>query len=297
MTFTITPGLHPHVPEDEYHADKTHLSASAAKTLLGKREPGDSWALRFGSLVHMMLLEPSRFDRDYVTLDPNVHGLNAKGEPTDAYANTTNWKRAVKAVEAEGKRVASDDDVRRARAMVEAVKAHPTAATLLDLATDTELSAYGVNSTLAAEGVAAPVRGRFDLIGPGFVADVKTTGDADPSGGKGFRFGLTNFGYHLSAANYLDLAQQHDRAAEVFVFINVERDPTPAGVHRVSVCQLTAEALDKGRADMAKACRLWLDNNKTVTLPDYGTGFHTVDLLPWAYADNAGDYEELGESE
>ena len=34
MTFTITPGLHPDVPEDEYHADKTLTSTDGMVTLV-----------------------------------------------------------------------------------------------------------------------------------------------------------------------------------------------------------------------------------------------------------------------
>ena len=281
-----SPGLHPDVDEDEYHADTTHLSASAAKILLGKRPPSPSWVLAFGSLVHMLLLEPGRFEQTYVTADPAVIGVKADGSRADNPTATMAWKRAVEEVEASGLRVTSPDDHRRAQDMVAAVMAHPTARRLVELSTDREISAYGVNSESGA-----PVRGRFDLLGDGFIADLKTIGDASP---EGFRKSLTGFGYHLSAANYLDLANQHGLDADVFAFINVEREPTPGGQHRVSVCQLTQEALQKGSDDMAKACQVWLDNGKKVYLPDYGDGFHTVDLLPWAYRDNDQDYEELG---
>jgi hypothetical protein len=43
---------------------------------------------------------------------------------------------------------------------------------------------------------------------------------------------------------------------------------------------------------MAEACRRWLDLGR-VELPQYGEGFFTVDLPPWAYRAGATTYEEI----
>lgn len=275
------------VPEGDYHADGTHLSASAAKTLLGHRPPDSTAALEFGSLVHMLLLEPERFEREYCPLNAAEVGLKADGTRADNPTNTNAWKRAVAKAKAEGLKVVAAEDVERGRAMVEAVKAHPTAGRLVDLATDREISLYGVERETGAQ-----IRGRLDLLGPGFVADLKTIGDATPT-----KFGATAhaFGYHISAANYLNLCAQNNIGVETFAFLLVEKMPTPGGRYRVSVVQLDDEAIAEGARLMTEACRRWLALGHVVDLPDHGDGWHTVSLPPWAYRGGFDTYDELTE--
>jgi hypothetical protein len=273
------------IPEATYHGDTTTLSASSAKVLLGKRSPEDSWHLRFGTFCHVALLEPERLS-EYVSLDAAaIAGINPKtGRPYDSPTMTSKWKAAVAEAEQDGKTVVSQEDWQRMRGILDAIEAHPTARQLLDVSTEHELSAYAEHET------GAIVRGRFDLFGPGLISDLKTTTDGDPQ-----RFGKRayDYGYHISAANYLDLAEAHGLDVQGFAFLNAEKEPTPGGRYRISVVQLSERALAKGREQMAEACRRWLDLGKTIDLPDYGTGFHTVDLPPWAYGDGFATYEEI----
>jgi hypothetical protein len=188
---------------------------------------------------------------------------------------TAAWKRAVAEAEADGLTVVTQQDYDRAQAMAAAVMAHPTARRIIDMATDRELSAYADHPT------GARVRARFDLAGA-VIGDLKSCRDANPA-----RFGRTahDFGYHISAANYLDIATACGMEPVAFAFLNVEKEPTPSGEHRVSVTELSAAAIDLGRDLMAEACRRWLALGKRIDLPSYGDGFTTVDLPPWAYQD------------
>lgn len=261
----------------EYHADTTTLSASGAKVLLGKRPPApDGEALRFGTLVHIALLEPHRLEHEYAALNPSEVGLNKDGSKSANPLNTTAWKTAVAEAEESGKTVISQADLDRAQAMAAAVLEHATARQIIEMATDHELSAYADHPT------GARVRGRFDLAGP-IMADLKTGRDADPH-----RFGRTahDFGYHISAANYLDIAQACGLDPQGFAWINVEKEPTPGGIHRVSVTHLPEHAIDLGRRLMAEGCERWLALGKQIDLPSYGDGFTTVDLPPWAYSED-----------
>ena len=273
------------IPEADYHADKTTLSASSAKVLLGKRSPEDSWHLRFGTFCHIALLEPERL-AEYVCLDAAaIAGNNPKtGKPYDSPTMTGKWKAAVAEAEQDGKTVVSQEDWDRMRGILDAIAVHPTAQKLLDLSTEHELSAYAEHET------GAIVRGRFDLFGPGLITDLKTTTNGDPA-----KFGARayDFGYHISAANYLDLAAAHDLDVQGFAFLNAEKEPTPGGKYRISVVDLTDRAIQKGREDMAEACRRWLANGRVVDLPDYGDGFWTVDLPAYAYRDHdQTEYQE-----
>lgn len=275
------PGFYPDIPEAEYHADETTLSASGAKTLLGKRPPSsDSEALSFGTLVHAVILEPHKLD-SYAVLDPDEIGVKANGDKADNPMATKAWKDAVFAAKRDGLTVISPKMLTKARALAAAVMAHPEAGRLLAASTGHEISAYADHPT------GARVRARFDLIGPSFIGDIKTTFDGNPED-----FGRTmhKYLYHVSAANYLDIARANGHDADRFDLICVEKEPTPGGAYRVSVLEIHPDAIDLGRDLMAEACARWLALGKRVDLPSYGDHRHVIDLPAWAYDT---DFEDI----
>lgn len=277
MPVTIKPGLYDSIPEAEYHADTQSLSASGAKILLGRRPPSpDSDALMFGRLVHIILLEPHRLD-EYVDLDPDIIGLKKDGTKADNPRNTTAWRDAVFKAKQDGLTIIGSETLAHARALAAAVEAHPEAGQLLAQATDTEVSAYAQHPS------GALVRARFDLVTPRGIVDVKTCRDGDPE-----QFGrvVNNLMYHVSAANYVDIARANGLTVDEYVLICVEKEPTPGGEYRVSVIELHPDAIDKGRELMAEACARWLALGKRIDLPGYGDSRHVVDLPPWAYDDD-----------
>jgi hypothetical protein len=260
--------------ETTYHADTDTLSASGAKTLLGKRPPSpDADAMIFGRLVHAVILEPDKLD-GYAVLDPDVIGVKADGSKADNPTATKAWKDAVFAAKRDGLTVVAPKSLEKARAMAAAVEKHPEASRLMSAATGHEVSAYADHPT----GVT--VRARFDLIGPGYIADIKTTRDADPDH---FGRAMHQFGYHISAANYLDIARANGLDADRFDLICVEKEPTPGGDYRVSVLEIHPDAIELGRDLMAEACRRWLALGKKVDLPSYGDDRHVIDLPAYAY--------------
>lgn len=267
--------------EVTYHADTETLSASGAKVLLGKRPPSpDSEALAFGRLVHTVILEPHKLDA-YAVMDPELIGVKANGDRADNPTATKAWKDAVFTAKRDGLTVISPGTLVHAQAMAAAVQAHPEAGRLLAQATDYELSAYADHPT------GARVRARFDAVCPGAIGDIKTCRDADPE-----NFGRTvnALGYHISAANYIDIARANGLDVDKYVLICVEKEPTPGGDYRVSVLELHADAIDRGRELMAEACRRWLALGKRIDLPHYGDGRHVVDLPPYVYDD---DFEDI----
>lgn len=281
----MSPGLYDNIPEAQYHADRRSLSASGAKVLLGKRPPSpDSEALLFGRLVHIILLEPHRLD-EYVDLDPNVIGVKVNGEKSDNPRNTKAWKDAVFKAEQAGLTIISAETLAHARAVAQAVTDHPEAGRLLAQATGTEVSAYAEHPS------GALVRARFDAVTPRGIVDIKTCRDADPD-----NFGrvVNSLMYHVSAANYTDIARANGLTVDEYVLICVEKEPTPGGDYRVAVMELHPDAIDKGRELMAEACERWLALGKRIDLPSYGEGRHVIDLPAYAYDD---DFEiEIGEA-
>ena len=274
------PGLVFDLDQDDYHRDTETLSASGAKVLLGNRPPSpDSEALLFGRLVHTVILEPHKLDT-YAVLNADVIGIKADGSKADNPTATKAWKDAVFAAKRDGLTVVSGQTLAKAQSMAAAVQAHPEASRLLTAATATEVSAYAMHPS----GVM--VRARFDAICPESVIDVKTTRDADP---ENFGRSMHAFGYHISAANYLDIARANGLTVDRFDLVCVEKEPTPGGEYRVSVLEIHADAIDKGRELMAEACDRWLALGKRVDLPGYGSDRHVIDLPAYAYDDDFDD--------
>lgn len=273
----MKPGIYPGLPELDYHQAHEALSASGAKVLLGKRPPSpDSDAIQFGRLVHTVILEPERLD-EYVVLDPTIIGIKADGSTADNPTATKAWKEAVGKARRDGMTVIGPRTLAHAQAMAKAVQDHPEAGRLLAQATAHEVSAFAEHPS------GALVRGRFDLIGPESIADIKTTRDGDPAE---FHRAVHSFGYHISAANYLDLARANGVEVGRFDLICVEKEPTPGGSYRVSVMEIHPDAIQRGRELMAEACSRWLALGKRIDLPTYGPGRHIVGLPLWAYDDD-----------
>lgn len=267
--------------EDTYHADTDTLSASGAKILLGKRPPSpDSDALAFGRLVHTVILEPQKLDT-YAVMNADEIGVKADGSKADNPTATKAWKDAVFAAKRDGLTVIDAATLTKAQAMADALKAHPEAGRLLAAATEHELSAYADHPS------GARVRARFDLVAPGVLGDIKTTRDGNP---ETFDRTIHGLGYHISAANYVDIARANGIKVDRFDLLCVEKEPTPGGKYRVSVIEIHPDAIDKGRELMAEACRRWLALGKRIELPDYGDGRHLIDLPAWAYDD---DFEDI----
>jgi hypothetical protein len=274
--------LHDDIAEHLYHADADSLSASGAKVLLGKRPPSpDSEALAFGRLVHIILLEPNRLD-EYVDLDPDIIGVKVDGSKADNPRNTKAWKDEVFKAEQSGLTIIDSGTLAHAQAVAAAVRNHPEAGRLLAAATHTEVSAYADHPS------GARVRARFDLIGPGFIGDIKTCRDADPE-----TFGrvMHSLMYHVSAANYVDIARANGLTVDRYDLICVEKEPTPGGEYRVAVNEVHPDAIEKGRELMALACDRWLSLGKRIDLPSYGPDRHVVDLPGWVYANDLDDIE------
>jgi hypothetical protein len=274
--------LHHDIPEASYHAATDSLSASGAKVLLGKRPPSpDSEALAFGRLVHIILLEPHRLD-EYVDLDPDVIGVKMDGSKADNPRNTKAWKDEVFKAEQSGLTIIDSGTLAHAQAVAAAVRNHPEAGRLLAAATHTEVSAYADHPS------GARVRARFDLIGPGFIGDIKTCRDADPE-----TFGkvMHSLMYHVSAANYVDIARANGLTVDRYDLICVEKEPTPGGEYRVAVNEVHPDAIEKGRELMALACDRWLALGKRIDLPNYGPDRHVIDLPAWVYANDLADIE------
>lgn len=269
---SIEPGLTGDLTNAEYHAVTDWWSSSQLKAALPERYKagGSQEALDFGTLVHSVVLEPDSLGHLVVLDAAAIAGTNPKtGAPYDAPHMTTRYKAAVAEAAQDGKTVVAQADWDTAHAMRDAIAAHDTAARLL-FSDDgaSEESAFAVDF----DGVQH--KARFDRRIPGAIIDLKTT-SAKP-GRDSLTRAIIDYGYDLSAAHYLAVAELLGLDVQAFAWVFVDKSDD----HRVTVVDVEAAFLDRGRALRSQALRRLTD--PTADAYEGATGFLTLTLPRWA---------------
>ena len=281
MQTPTTPGIYD-VPEAAYHSGSgisnsslKHMGKSPAhyKAAL-EEEHVDSAALAFGSLFHMLVLEPERFDAEVWTA-PNCARRSKDEKQT--WADFWECSEGKIRVDAQGSIVYKDKNgvikkdsllnVETARKMADSVMAHPIAAKIFGKGLK-EKSIYSLDPDT---GILK--RCRIDCI-PDYsnvIFDLKSTLDASPAG---FAKSIANFEYHVQGAYYLDIANEQKLEREVFGFVAVEKSPPYA----VGVYQLSQDFLEIGRATYRERLDLLCECEAKDEWPAYGT--EIIEALP-----------------
>ena len=274
---TPTPGLHPNMGNDEYHSHTDWWSSTQLKAFLPEQyKPfaGNTDALTFGTLVHELVLEPDLHAK-YVPLDAAKIGVKADGTPAANPLMTTAWKKAVADVEQNGHIPVAQTDWDKAHAMIDALHAHPEAADLL-------WGVDGVNEESAfwIDDDGLQHKARFDKRISGAVIDLKTTSAAP--GEHSLTRACIDYGYELSAAHYLEVADGLELDAHTFIHVWVSKT-TP---YRVTVTELDHFFIERGR----HLRRLALDRALN-RLDPYDGATGRLILTPPAWADLTDEME------
>ena len=261
-----------HMTDAEYHAHPA-MNYSRLKYLrespLHFRNACDnpkpqSAAMSWGSLVHLLTFEPTRFDQVYAVTTETNKRLKA-------------YKTAKAEAEAEGLQLVTDLELRTANHAARNVLAHPWVAELLD---DKRTAVESMHFWKQPEGfgdcrMKADVSRMSDegLLG----ADLKTTRSTHRLS---FRRDARMFGYDMQAAHYLHgLADKH--GVELH---NVTLDWRIIAVENVApydvtVYQFSVETIDQALADydaLGKLYRTCVENNNWP-----GRGRHDLLDLVW----------------
>jgi exodeoxyribonuclease VIII len=184
-----------------------------------------------GNAVHCALLEPERFEIEYIKMP--AFDKRTKAGKEDA-AN-------FEAVNAE-KIVLSAPDYDMVIAMRDSVLAHPLANNLLTSPGQSEASIFfevdGIKCKCRPDRIVDP--SVFDCH---IIADVKTTDDIDK-----FHFSIRDYRYHVQDAYYSEGYRQLTGELPRFPFVVVGKKRV-FGRHPVRVFELTQEDKDEGRAE------------------------------------------------
>ena len=258
----------------EYHRhsaiSKSHLDLVARSPLHywaryvdpNRVEPEPTPAMRLGTAVHTLTLEPDSWDSRYVTA-PQIDRRTKEGKAT--------WAE-FEALSA-GRELISCDDRAVISRMAEAVWKHPAAEMLLfKLPGKAETTHMWTDE---ATGLQCKCRPDWLTDDGSLIVDLKTTEDASPAG---FRKSIANFRYHVQASWYLDgLERATGKRPEQFIFICVEKKPP----HAVAVYADDAEMIAQGQITAARDLQQLADCKAANSWPGYSDQIETISLPPW----------------
>jgi hypothetical protein len=247
----MTTGFVRDLDETTYHADRTSLSVSGAKTLL--RSP---------ALFKHQQDNPVR--RDVFDIGSAAHslvlGIGAVIEPIDADSwRTKAAQEARDKARAEGRTPLLASDYLMVQAMADKLSEHTLAMRLLSDG-EAEVSAYAIDD---ATGVMR--RGRFDWLGATVLTDYKTCQSANPRDLAGRYGAVRKWGYDQQAAWYTDLARDLGHPAAAFAFIFQEK----AAPYQVTVAYIDDADLWDARQRNAAALERFRDCTESGLWPAY----------------------------
>jgi hypothetical protein len=202
-----------------------------AKTMKGE----ETEAMALGSAVHMLALEPHRFEQEYDIHEGPINPKTGKcyGRDTKAFEE---W---LATIDPTSKWIMRDefDEVKK---IATAFQSHATIADLMGHDCDFERP-YSM-TWRHDDGWTTSLKCKPDcvIVGESVILDLKTTQDASPSK---WQWSALDYGYHRQAAIYLDTLEAMYSKPFRFLFGVVSKNEP----YEVAVYKLTEEDLDRGR--------------------------------------------------
>jgi len=268
--WVATPGVHFDIPNAEYHADRFAVSSSQLKVLVQQSpahflthlEAGgaDTKAKDFGSALHCLLLEPHRFDDEFLVVRPFKR-------------STKEGRSLAELIEeaADGRKIVSETDYHSMLAMVESATRHSGIRQLLEVGQAETSVVWQDEET----GVLLKIRPDW-LVADAAIVDVKSAVDASRDG---FSRACATYGYAISAAMYRTGVRAVMGNALPFRFIVLEKGRPFA----VALYEADSDFLRRGERDFRKALRVLAECRRTGDWPGYQRGETALIGLPaWA---------------
>jgi len=254
-----TPGIYEGVSNADYHADPA-LGSTSLKTLATKtpahykydqEHPKTSDAFNLGTAAHSLILEDDTTQFEIVDA---ANWLTKDAKAAKAAALATGFVPLLR------------KEFEQVQAMRDAVMANLYAAAAF---TD-----HRAEASVFWEEDGHMLKCRPDAWHPGMLVDLKTTRDANPN-----TFGKTahEYGYHQSAAHYIDGVKAATGEELPFHFVLVEKTEP----YLVSVVELDVEAVNLGRQLNDRAKRIYRECVESGNWPGYPSG-ELISLPMWA---------------
>jgi exodeoxyribonuclease VIII len=271
----LSPGLTEGVPMEDYR-EAEGVSASDLKNLQRSplyarmRSHTTTPAQEWGTAVHTAILEPDTLDTRY-RVDPEkpeVGGYPAGWRNTNAYKEAKATLLAEPGVE--GVLTASQRaDLARIQ---DRVASNQIGRKMHDLPGVREASVLAWDD---ASDLWRKCRPDWWIPAARMIVDVKTAQDHRPGA---FARACHRYGYHLSAAYYLDTFELAGLEAEHFVFLVVSADAP----YEVASYTLDDDSIEQGRHDYRAALAEWRDCVNAGQWPGGSDVIEEIRLPAWA---------------
>jgi len=264
---TPEPGIYTGVPFTEYHsweaANNSLLKIIADKSPLHARAymdfpPEPTPAFVFGRAQHCLVLEPKKFEAEYVVA-PKCDRRTKDGKAL--------WEAFEK--NANGKEIVTYQDYATMCEITKAIKGQVISRCIEG--GEAEVCVVWVDKRT---GMLCKARADYAHRGQAIIIDMKTTTDASPVA---FAKAVANYRYLQQAAFYSDGWKEATEILPAFVFLPVEKEyPYAAAAY-----QVTDEDIEAGRNMYRKALKIYAECVKTNTWPGYGGSVEMLDMPDW----------------
>ena len=222
------------IPNEEYHAMEG-ISSSQIKDYVTKApayfkakyidkvlKPFSSDAFAVGTAVHTMFLEPEKAQDDIAVM-PEINKRTKQGKLDYQRFSDCNVDKTI----------VTQPQYNEILLMNESLNANPA---ILNTRTDSQFE-KSIFVKDAETGLLLKVRP--DILHARFIGDLKTAQSASL---RGFTSAVRRYGYHISAAMYLDVMRQAGYEPEAFLFPVVEKEAP----YLSAIYVLSAEMLEEG---------------------------------------------------
>ena len=245
----------------DYHAIKALSNSSLSvlkrsptefykRFITGEMKSQETDAMLLGSAVHMLALEPERFDAEYVVLDGPINPQTDKpyGRDTKKF---TQWLDAEMMQQC--RKILIREEFANSMAIAKAFQSHPViAAIMASRAEKLFESEYAMQYEINNGTV--DLKCKIDFVCPAerLIIDLKTTSDPSPYA---WGWSAEDFGYHRQAAIYSDAMQA--KYGEPFRFLfGVVRSKEP---YEAAVYELDSESIQRGRSEYEALIAEYID--------------------------------------
>lgn len=286
-------GVHDGVPFAEYLAipavsnsgvlKRMRRSALYCRETEGKEQESTK-AMRAGSIVNDLVLVPHLWPERFTIMGSCVSCMKGTGEPCTKPGTRMHGGRPYCGTKGHAPDGESDDDprilvtqddVKRATAMAEAVKSSEEGAPIL-----AECDRREVTILWTDRATGLRCKGRVDLLGGTPVSaqawDLKKSNKASPSE---FERELLKRGYHAQLAWYDDGLRAHGWLVDVWGLL-VVNDQKGDDVHEVGAYPLVQDALELGRAQNRETLARYAECLSSGRWPGFGTA--PISVPQWA---------------
>ena len=227
---------------------------------LCENERSDTDALKIGRAIHTAVLEPHKFNDEFLCL-PDIDRRTTKGR--EMYAELVSQNP--------DKTILKPDDFNMALDVATSIRSNAHANYLLQgAATEVTLDWVHPETGIGCKARVDAYNQELSTL-----IDIKTTQDASRSG---FPKKLFAYGYHRQAAYYLEAMRKNGEAACHFVFIAVEKEPPYA----VGLYRLSDQTIQLSKQENDALLRLYAECKRTDSWPGYTQGIEDISIPDYA---------------